>query len=61
MSAAARLGLVVLTLAILLGLLADWLLRASLERRHGTVALDPLDDALEGEAHRVAERIAAAG
>jgi len=23
--------------------------------------LDPLDDALEGEAHRVAERIAAAG
>ena len=41
--------------------LADWLVRASLERRHGTVALDPLDDALEGEAHRVAERIAAAG
>jgi hypothetical protein len=29
MSAAARLGLVVLTLAILLGLLADWLLRAT--------------------------------
>jgi lipid II isoglutaminyl synthase (glutamine-hydrolysing) len=41
--------------------LADWLVRASLERRHGTVALDPLDDALEREAHRVAERIAAAG
>lgn len=41
--------------------LADWLVRASLERRHGTVALAPLDDALEGEAHRVAERIAAAG
>jgi len=41
--------------------LADWLVRASLERRHGTVALDPLDDALESEAHRVAERIAAAG
>ena len=41
--------------------LADWLVRASLERRHGTVALDPLDDTLEGEAHRVAERIAAAG
>ena len=41
--------------------LADWLVRASLVRRHGTVALDPLDDTLEGEAHRVAERIAAAG
>jgi CobQ-like glutamine amidotransferase family enzyme len=41
--------------------LADWLLQASLERRHGAVALDALDDALEMEAHRVAERIAAAG
>ena len=41
--------------------LADWLVRAALERRHGTVELDPLDDALELEAHRVAERIAAAG
>lgn len=41
--------------------LADWLVRASLERRHGAVALDPLDDALESEAHRVAEQIAAAG
>ena len=40
--------------------LADWLVRASLERRHGTVRLDPLDDALELEAHRVAERIAGA-
>ena len=39
--------------------LADWLLCASLERRHGRVHLDPLDDALELEAHRVAERIAA--
>ena len=41
--------------------LADWLVRAALERRHGAVELDPLDDALELEAHRVAERIAAAG
>jgi CobQ-like glutamine amidotransferase family enzyme len=41
--------------------LADWLIQASLERRHGAVALDALDDALEIEAHRVAERIAAAG
>jgi lipid II isoglutaminyl synthase (glutamine-hydrolysing) len=41
--------------------LADWLVQASLERRHGAVALDALDDALEMEAHRVAERIAAAG
>ena len=41
--------------------LADWLVRASLERRHGSVELDGLDDALELEAHRVAERIAAAG
>jgi CobQ-like glutamine amidotransferase family enzyme len=40
---------------------ADWLVGASLERRHGTVALEALDDALELEAHRVAERIAAAG
>jgi lipid II isoglutaminyl synthase (glutamine-hydrolysing) len=41
--------------------LADWLIQASLVRRHGAVALDALDDALEIEAHRVAERIAAAG
>jgi CobQ-like glutamine amidotransferase family enzyme len=41
--------------------LADWLVQASLERRHGAVALDALDDALEMEAHGVAERIAAAG
>jgi lipid II isoglutaminyl synthase (glutamine-hydrolysing) len=41
--------------------LADWLIQASLARRHGEVALDALDDALEIEAHRVAERIAAAG
>jgi lipid II isoglutaminyl synthase (glutamine-hydrolysing) len=41
--------------------LADWLIQASLARRHGAVALDALDDALEIEAHRVAERIAAAG
>ena len=41
--------------------LADWLVRQALERRHGTVELDPLDDALELEAHRVAERIAAGG
>jgi CobQ-like glutamine amidotransferase family enzyme len=40
--------------------LADWLVRESLARRHGAVRLDPLDDALELEAHRVAERIAAA-
>jgi lipid II isoglutaminyl synthase (glutamine-hydrolysing) len=41
--------------------LADWLIQAALARRHGAVALDALDDALEIEAHRVAERIAAAG
>jgi CobQ-like glutamine amidotransferase family enzyme len=41
--------------------LADWLVREALDRRHGAVELDPLDDALELEAHRVAERIAAAG
>jgi CobQ-like glutamine amidotransferase family enzyme len=41
--------------------LADWLIRAALERRHGDVRLDPLDDALELEAHWVAERIAAGG
>ncbi len=41
--------------------LADWLVQQALERRHGAVELDPLDDALELEAHRVAERIAAAG
>jgi lipid II isoglutaminyl synthase (glutamine-hydrolysing) len=41
--------------------LADWLIQASLAPRHGAVALDALDDALEIEAHRVAERIAAAG
>jgi CobQ-like glutamine amidotransferase family enzyme len=41
--------------------LADWLIRTALERRVAAVELDPLDDALELEAHRVAERIAAAG
>ena len=41
--------------------LADWLVREALEQRHGAVELDPLDDALELEAHRVAEAIAAAG
>jgi CobQ-like glutamine amidotransferase family enzyme len=38
--------------------LADWLIATALEHRHGRVRLDPLDDALELEAHRVAARIA---
>jgi lipid II isoglutaminyl synthase (glutamine-hydrolysing) len=39
--------------------LADHVIRTALERRHGTVALDPLDDALERAAHDVAEKLAA--
>jgi CobQ-like glutamine amidotransferase family enzyme len=39
--------------------LADHLIAAALERRHGTVALEPLDDRLEGMAHDVAVAIAA--
>jgi len=39
--------------------LADHLIGAALERRHGTVALEPLDDRLEGMAHDVAIAIAA--
>ena len=38
--------------------LADHLIGAALERRHGTVALEPLDDRLEGMAHDVAIAIA---
>lgn len=34
--------------------LADWLLARSLERRYGKVELEPLDDSLEWQAHRVA-------
>jgi CobQ-like glutamine amidotransferase family enzyme len=39
--------------------LADALIAMALERRHGRVALEPLDDALELEAHGVAAAIAA--
>jgi hypothetical protein len=39
--------------------LADHLIGAALERRHGAVALQPLDDRLEGMAHDVAVAIAA--
>jgi CobQ-like glutamine amidotransferase family enzyme len=39
--------------------LADHLIGAALERRHGTVALEPLDDRLESMAHDVAVAIAA--
>jgi len=39
--------------------LADHLIGAALERRHGIVALEPLDDRLEGMAHDVAVAIAA--
>ena len=38
--------------------LADWLIARALERRHGDVALAPLDDALETRAHADAARIA---
>jgi CobQ-like glutamine amidotransferase family enzyme len=38
--------------------LADWLIAQALARQGRTEPLDPLDDALELEAHRVAERIA---
>ncbi len=38
--------------------LADFLIAAALERRHGTVALEPLDDRLEHSAHDVAVAIA---
>src|SRR4051794_15174637 len=38
--------------------LADWLIREALEPRKGRVDLEPLDDTLEREAQRVAERIA---
>jgi CobQ-like glutamine amidotransferase family enzyme len=41
--------------------LADWLIARGLERRHGVVALEPLDDALEREASRRASAIAAGG
>jgi CobQ-like glutamine amidotransferase family enzyme len=34
--------------------MADWLLRAGLERRHGPVELAPLDDEFEQRAHRSA-------
>ncbi len=33
---------------------ADWLLAKALERRYGKVELEPLDDTLEWQAHRVA-------
>ena len=39
--------------------LADWLIGQALARRHGAVSLEPLDDALELEAHRVALAVAA--
>ncbi len=39
--------------------LADHLIRLALERRHGTVRLEPLDDALELRAHDAALAIAA--
>jgi lipid II isoglutaminyl synthase (glutamine-hydrolysing) len=39
--------------------LADLLIAEALERRHGTVDLEPLDDRLEGMAHDVALGIAA--
>jgi lipid II isoglutaminyl synthase (glutamine-hydrolysing) len=39
--------------------LADWVIRSALEARLGDVALEPLDDALAREAHRIA--LAAAG
>jgi len=39
--------------------LADHLIGAALERRHGAVELEPLDDRLEGMAHDVAVAIAA--
>ena len=35
-------------------LLADWLIRRSLRRRHGDVELAALEDGLEQEARRVA-------
>ena len=38
--------------------LADWLIARALERRHGDVALAPLDDALETRAHADAARVA---
>jgi CobQ-like glutamine amidotransferase family enzyme len=40
--------------------LADWLIAAALERRHGAVELEPLDDALEERAAEAAARIARA-
>ncbi|MDX6591240.1 MAG: hypothetical protein QOJ13_436 [Gaiellales bacterium] len=39
--------------------LADWLIRQALARQGRTEPLEPLDDGLELEAHRVAEHIAA--
>jgi CobQ-like glutamine amidotransferase family enzyme len=41
--------------------LADHLIRLALERRHGPVPLEPLDDRLELQAHERALAIAAAG
>ncbi len=37
--------------------LADWLIREALDRRHGAVELEPLDDALEERAHDAAARM----
>jgi CobQ-like glutamine amidotransferase family enzyme len=37
--------------------LADWLIRAALDRRYGAVELEPLDDELEERAHAAAARI----
>ena len=34
--------------------LADWLLTKALERRYGQIELEPLNDDLEWQAHRVA-------
>jgi CobQ-like glutamine amidotransferase family enzyme len=39
--------------------LADWLIREALDRRYGTVELEPLDDGLEERAHAAAARIRA--
>ena len=41
--------------------LADWLIAEALARRNGPVALEPLDDRLELEAHRAALAVAAHG
>jgi CobQ-like glutamine amidotransferase family enzyme len=41
--------------------LADWLIGRALERRMGPVELEPLDDQLAHEAHRVAMALPPAG